>query len=217
MNENLVIFSTFAGFTVIAFGAMWFFRKRTLDAMRRVASELGYSFSGGGGEGSESRMASLPPALARAVAFMAPWKIEGREGDSRVNIFTITRGSGKSRTTYTVVEMSVHPRERINFTLSKEGFFSKVGKALLGTQDIQIGDESFDTRVMVKGSDPAKVQALLATPTFRASILEAIEAYPSLTVSGELLRFERSGIITKPEFYRELIGKMKEIATGLAG
>ncbi len=218
MNSEFFIITGFvAGSILLSFGLVWFMRKWQLDGMRRVASELGYEFQSGGATITDSAAfgASSPEAvsiLTKIVSFLAPWKIRGDDSGHSLSIYTITRGSGRSRSTYTVVEMGVSPRETQNFHISREGILSKIGKAL-GGQDIQTDDPEFDPKVRVKGGDADALRRLLSDPGLRGAILSALEAYPALEISGTSIKFERSGIITKTDFYRALIPTMSALVT----
>jgi hypothetical protein len=216
MEEGLIVFIIFVGMIAVTLGAGYFIQKATVAAMRRLAAELGYEFTGGG-EGGGAETSALPGPLARLVAFMAPWRIEGREGSTRVSIYTITRGSGRSRSTYTVVEAGVHPALGFKMTIAREGFFSKIGKTVFGMQDIQVGDEEFDRAAIVKGDDPEAIKRLLSSQSLRDAILRGLQAYPSLEIGSGSVKFERSGIIKDPEFYKPLIASMAEIARAMGG
>jgi hypothetical protein len=201
------------GFFIAAVVAMVYMQKATVAAMKKVAAELGYEFSGSGSDVSPD----VPPILSGLASAFGSWRIEGREGGSRVRIYTISRGSGKSRTTYTVVDMSAPSPVPGTLKIAREGFFSKIGKTVFGTQDIQAGDEAFDKAVIVKGSDEAAIKNLLSSSTFRDSILRAISAYPTLEIANGELKVERQGLIKDIGFYRSLIASMGEIAKGMGG
>jgi hypothetical protein len=60
--------------------------------------------------------------------------------------------------------------EGFRFTISRTGFLSGLGK-LLGMRDIEVGDPEFDEAFILRGTDEAKVRALLADPALRALIV----------------------------------------------
>jgi hypothetical protein len=201
------------GFFVAAVVAMVYMQKATVAAMKKLAAELGYEFTGAGSDASPD----VHPVLASLASAFGSWRIEGREGGARVRIYTITRGSGKSRTTYTVVDMSAPSPVQGTLKIAREGFFSKIGKTVFGTQDIQAGDEAFDKAVIVKGSDEAAVKGLLSSSALRDAILRAITTYPTLEIANGELKFERQGLIKDVEFYRSLISSMSEVAKAMGG
>ncbi|MCH4886009.1 hypothetical protein EZV73_00450 [Acidaminobacter sp. JC074] len=68
--------------------------------------------------------------------------------------------TGKSAITYTRLRAAFKNPSQFELKLSKEGVFSKIGKAL-GGQDIQIGDELFDHDYIVKSNDELMATRLL--------------------------------------------------------
>lgn len=212
--EAFIAIISIPAFLLLSLILFWTMQKRTIDSLRRTAAELGYEFVTGA-EPAFSQNA-LPetepqPGWKRVLSYFAPWRIRGREGEENVAIYTVVRGSGKSRSTYTIVEMSAHSKAG-SFAISKEGFFSKVGKALFALQDIQAGDPEFDAKAMVKGQDSEAVKRLLSSSALRSAIMGALDAYPGLRIGDSKIVFERSGSITKAEFFRPLIQSMSEVA-----
>ncbi len=68
-------------------------------------------------------------------------------------------GSGKNQTLYTFIEFSPTPFD-FDFTIGKEGFFSKVGKSF-GAKDIEFGDEEFDKTFLLKSKEEGKFRSLI--------------------------------------------------------
>ncbi len=217
MNSEPVLVFVFAVVIIgLSLGLMVFIQGRILAKMKRLAGELGYEFRSGAKSASGLVVETdVPSFWTRLVTLLAPWRIEGMENGKRVGIFTITRGSGKSRSTYTVVEMTMSPSLPCDFSICKEGVLSKLGKALSLTKDIQIGDPEFDPKVLVKGSDSEAVQRLLGSSNLRRIIVEALAAYPSLEISSKAIRWERSGIASSLDLHKALIGTMLQIAKAL--
>lgn len=78
---------------------------------------------------------------------------------------------GRNPTYYTQLLFNFSSNPPFEFRIYPEHLLSKLGK-LLGGQDIQIGDEIFDARFMIKGSSPERVKALLAKQRVREAIFE---------------------------------------------
>ncbi len=78
---------------------------------------------------------------------------------------------GKNPTYYTHLIFNFSSNPPFELHIYPERLFSKLGK-LLGGQDIQIGDEIFDARFMIKGSSPERVKSMLATPGVREALFE---------------------------------------------
>ena len=74
--------------------------------------------------------------------------------------YMYTRGNGKSQTTYTCFTLGIEYPAGKTFQLYKEGFFSKVGKAL-GGQDIQLGHTAFDDNYIIKSNDEMFAKRIL--------------------------------------------------------
>lgn len=234
MDVFFVIFMM-AAIVALTFALTFYANKRYIESMKRLAIDLGYLFTQGpspllGARGSDapdinayaspsdysapSATPEEPSFMKRVGLLLAPWRIKGHDADEEVLIYTVSRGSGKSRTTYTVTEMSLHPKVG-GFALSKEGFFSKMGKTLLGLQDIQLGDEEFDRKVMVKGTNPEAVKQALSSESLRRSIINAFDAYPGMSITDAKIAYERAGSLTKVDYFRPLIAAMGEIAKAI--
>ena len=77
--------------------------------------------------------------------------------------------TGQSAITYTRVRTAFKNNSDFEFKVSKEGVFSKIGKAL-GGQDIPIGDEAFDSQYIVKSNDDLIVTRLLNNHEIKTKI-----------------------------------------------
>lgn len=67
---------------------------------------------------------------------------------------------------------SIHfaPRESFVFSIRSEKGMDQIGK-MMGVQDIQMGDQEFDERFLIQGSDPGKVVHLFAELNLRDLLL----------------------------------------------
>lgn len=77
--------------------------------------------------------------------------------------------TGKSAVTYTRVRTVFKNQSDFELKVSKEGVFSKIGKAL-GGQDVEIGDELFDEHYRIKSNDEDKTRRLLNTYEVKSRI-----------------------------------------------
>lgn len=124
--------------------------------------------------------------------------LSGNVSGIYLHIKTVTRGSGKNRSTYTVYtaySSAVIPQ---GMSLTREGFFSKVGK-MFGGQDIQTGDRKLDESLIIKGKDSNGIIALLRIPQVRDAILYFIARHPGMVVNQQNFYFEEHGIASKPD------------------
>ena len=107
-------------------------------------------------------------------------------------LHTFSRGSGKSRTTYTGITMSFPKYVDRHLHLYQEGFLSKIGKAF-GGQDIQIGNREFDEAFMIKSQTPGKVERILTHDLMR-NMLNGRHLI-NMSVTGNGINYEHIGII----------------------
>lgn len=68
--------------------------------------------------------------------------------------------TGQSAVTYSRMRTLMRCHNAFELKVSKEGVFAKLGK-ILGAQDIQIGDEFFDEKYMIKSNDEVLASRLL--------------------------------------------------------
>ena len=79
---------------------------------------------------------------------------------------TVSTGATTTATTYTRMRAPFINKDGLYFKISREGFFSSIGK-LFGMQDIEIGDRFFDEQFVIKGNSPEKIKLLLADDRIR--------------------------------------------------
>lgn len=77
--------------------------------------------------------------------------------------------TGQSAITYTRFRTAFKNPKAYELKVSKEGVFSKIGKAL-GGQDIEIGDDLFDDSYRIKSNDEAITNRLLNTYEIKSRI-----------------------------------------------
>jgi hypothetical protein len=68
----------------------------------------------------------------------------------------------------------------LRFAIYRQGLLGKVGK-LLGMQDIEVGEPTFDSDFIIKGNNVPQVQVLLANSKIR----ELIRIQPSITLRNK--------------------------------
>lgn len=126
--------------------------KEAKQAWQAAASSLGISFVDGGMFGTKNKLLG---------------HVEGFD----VEVWVFSRGSGKSRTTYTGFRTMGIPT---TMKLGSEGFWSSMGRAL-GITDVEVGETMFDEAIKVSGQ-PGEVRALLDHPT-REFVYRAVKSY----------------------------------------
>jgi len=162
----------FAGMIGIGLAVSYYNNKAIQDAWGRFAMNAGLILNQGG-------MFSTP-------------RVSGDYRGFDYLLHTFSRGSGKSRTTYTGITMNFPKYVDCHLHVYQEGFLSKIGKAL-GGQDIQIGDREFDQAFMIKSQTPGKINGIL-TPDLMRNMLNGRHLI-NMSVSGNGIHYEHIGII----------------------
>lgn len=85
--------------------------------------------------------------------------LSGEIENCPVSIYEKIIGSGKNSSLHTFIEFSPNPFD-YDFSIAKEGFFSKVGKSL-GAKDIEFNDHEFDKTFLLKSKEENKFRALM--------------------------------------------------------
>ena len=97
--------------------------------------------------------------------------IYGSQRGVQVNIDIRVYGNGKNQQTYTRVEAELPRETPEDLLISKEGFFSGVGK-LFGVQDIQVGIPKVDEAFIIKGSNEHDVAHLMRQETMLPPLIQ---------------------------------------------
>jgi hypothetical protein len=130
--------------------------KRTHERVSRLAADLG--------------LAMAPPQVTFGLLHSAP-RASGERRGKRLEIYTYTTGSGKSRTTWYALSAQPRADGGLKFKLARQGFGSKVAQ-LFGTKEIQVGDPEFDRAWFIETNRPEFFAAALL-PELRAKLAAA--------------------------------------------
>lgn len=132
----------------------------------------------------------------------------------QVQVYTFTRGSGKSRSTYTRIETTIHPALCAGLQIYRETpIFSSLGK-LLGGQDIQVGDSRFDDRFIIKSSDERAALQLLNGQT-RDRLLDYDHGVGALNLESARLELTERGTITDPDRLQRILEEQVALVAAL--
>lgn len=114
-----------------------------------------------------------------------------------LRIYMYSTGSGKSKKIYTGFSISCSNSKRRSLMLSREGVFQKIGKAIGMQKDIELRDEEFDSRYILKSSDSLFVKELFADPDLREFFIKYDYAFVMgrLNLMNDSLEFQRTGIL----------------------
>lgn len=120
------------------------------------------------------------------VAFHGAWR------DVHVRCVTHVHRGHKGHRHYRH-ELSVQIAADVgDLSLSREGMLDKLGK-VFGGQDIQVGESTFDSTFLVRGSSESRVRELLG-PTVRQALIDATQRYGSLHVAGGAVHISHPGM-----------------------
>jgi hypothetical protein len=95
--------------------------------------------------------------------------VQATHDEWTVTLDTYTVSTGKATVVFTRMRAPYVNPGGFQFTVYRKGVFSDIGK-MLGMQDIEIGDESFDNVFIIKGNDETRVRELLSDQKIRELI-----------------------------------------------
>jgi hypothetical protein len=166
---------------------------------------------------SWSALQRLPKPILDFFLSLAPWRIHGERSGVRVEIFIENRSSGKSSSTWTVARAWLpHPPEA-EFRIAHEGFFTRLGKALFGLEDLELGDAEFDEALRVKAKDPLALRLRLDRVEARKALLALIGTHHGAFVTREYAQWERQGTRTDAAEIEAVLELLVPVALALGG
>jgi hypothetical protein len=101
--------------------------------------------------------------------------VEGLDGvlqGRAVRFWSYSTGSGKSRTTWMTVGVTVPGAVALQFDLTRQNFGSKIME-FFGVKEIQVGDAAFDAAWFVRTNQPEYFAAALV-PAIRAKLMAEV-------------------------------------------
>ena len=164
------------------------------QAWNRAAARLGLRFS--------------PSSLFRSRS------LAGRRGGYTVGVGTVSRGSGNTSKRFTRYRVG-YPTLGLGLRIQRQGPLAGVAKAF-GAQDIEVRNDSFDARALVKGGDPDRVRAFL-TPVRAARIELTLGRYSHCSLTDSSITAERRGTESDAGKLVATIRDLCEVADVLAG
>lgn len=99
-------------------------------------------------------------------------RVEGEQQGRTVRFWSYSTGSGKSRTTWMTVGVTVPGGVALQFDLTRQNFASKLME-LFGAREIQVGDPAFDAAWFVRTNQPEYFAAALV-PAIRAKLMAEV-------------------------------------------
>jgi len=129
--------------------------------------------------------------------------IEGEQQGRKVRFWTYATGSGKSRTTWVTVGVTVPGAVALQFDLTRQNFASKLME-LFGAREIQVGDPAFDQAWFVRTNQPEYLAAALV-PAVRAKLMAEIgdrRSTGSFKLENGVVRYTEMGGLSAPTVER---------------
>lgn len=135
--------------------------------------------------------------------------LEFDHNSSGVKVYSVP--GGRNTSSHTVVLVDLPFSVSHHMCLYKEGYAARMGKKL-GMQDIQIGIDSFDRDIIIKGSDEFFVRRIL-TYDIQDYILRIVNNHrANITLNRNKLRIVVQKIVYDETTYDDLIDTALKIA-----
>jgi len=135
-------------------------------------------------------------------------KVQVTHGEWTVTLDTYVVSTGKTTMVFTRMRAPYVNPGGFRFTVYRKSIFSGLGK-MLGMQDIEIHDESFDQDFIIKGTDEARVRELLSNPKIRELISRQKDI--RFTVKDDEGWFGASFPEGVDELYFQVLGVIKDV------
>ena len=108
-------------------------------------------------------------------------------GTKSAVVFTPFVHHGRKRQKGTTVMTSYKPADDFVFSIQTEKLTDQVGK-VLGLQDVQVQDQQFDGKYLIRGNDERRIQMLFADEALREAIL--LQAPTQLRIETDPSHFD---------------------------
>ena len=139
--------------------------------------------------------------------------ISGLIEDHPADVLSYTKRSGKNSTRFTRYTVEF-PAIGIGLRLSKQAGLGQFLK-ILGTQDIVIGDPTFDDAFIVKSTDPQGARAIL-TPGRTMALNQLLAVHPEVLVEDDRIVVDRRGAVRDADVIITTLRRIASVANVLA-
>jgi hypothetical protein len=147
---------------------------------------------------------------ATASALCAVGTVDGVQ----VTIYACSTGGQNSRT-FTVVRGDYRQPLPFELGVTSEGGLTRLGKALFGLKDVEIGDEAFDRAARIKSADEAGAKEALTRPGARDAVLALLALPGWASAMDACARWEQQGRHFDPVKSRERVAAVVAVARAL--
>jgi len=139
---------------------------------------------------------ALPPEKKGFFAGLSSPSLGGSVRGRQLRIYNYTTGSGKNRTTWCALAVSVRNPGRLTLKVSRENLLTRAGR-MFGVDDVATGDPAFDQEFYVKSNDAGYVRAAFL-PEVRSQISTAWQqgARGTIKLDGGEITYAEAGTFT---------------------
>lgn len=138
-------------------------------------------------------------------------RMSGRYEGMHVEVDTQLRGQQR----WTVFTVRFDRPLGVGLVITRQTSLSSLGK-LLGMQDIETGDRTFDDRFVIKGNPASTVRSMLG-PEVRQRLAALADQATKIEVKDDMLRAEVQWLVVEPQDVESGIATLAGAAAALAG
>lgn len=207
----------------VAGGGLLVWRWQTHERMKKLAWELGLTFS----LGADERATSFEKAAA-FLGLMSGWSLSGRMNGVEVKVHKVMKGvegvaaPGQAPTTSTYLTAFFGPPKKLGMFVTGRrkgapGLLDKVVARLMPAErtEVQSGNAALDEKATIAGGDPEAIRSLLSQPRVQESILRAVEFDDQIAISDEGVQLVRGGNFSDPVQIRSILEMLSQTASRL--
>ncbi len=154
-------------------------------------------------------------ALRKGSWFTMP-ELSGEFRRRPLRLYAFSRGSGRNRTSYTGIALTVSNSTGSTLGISPSNTFVDFFGKLFHAQDVEIGNLEFDSRFTIKSHPPDFAKVALDDSMVRMEIME-INGYFNITLSGSMLDFSQRGIQRDTSALERLFNTLSDLADRAEG
>ncbi|MGK0290959.1 MAG: hypothetical protein ACI86H_002423 [bacterium] len=146
--------------------------------------------------------------VKRMITFLGLWRISGVFQTVNVIIVPIIRNSGKSQIKLTQFFIGFESNLQLGLHISNGEDFSSFKEKTSNYQDIQIGNELLDQKLVIKGLRQEMIREMLTAGNIQNILVDAYQWEPNLIINDEGLLLEKKGIVDDEQQFRFILEKM---------
>ena len=142
-------------------------------------------------------------------------RMDGLIDHYAVSVQRFTKGSGNNQQVFTRFKVG-YPTADFSFELSRQTKAGGFLRRMVGMQDVEIGDVSFDDAFVIKTADPDRLSAFL-TGQRRSTLGRLLATYPTLEVKNDSVRVDVRRVLRDPEVIVSTARRLVGVGWSLGG